>query len=337
MPTIMLFGDSNIEDGKLATALRDNHGYTPVGSQEKPTGVFHEGYKPNRNSHDMVVNAGFPLHPRQTNNFENNWISGSPLPADIPDYVVVAFGTNWLRRWVSNTFGDDIFPVEIAASNQGAILSYFKRIWPTTSVVATLFVNGNSDAGHANWAAYEADPYNAPVGTGRAYWNTQRDLYKAEFEARHAGKADFYVRADLTGTEFTDDVHPTDAGFDEYAQLIDNAINGLGDFIFPIIPSPNTCIVYARAEDFETLDFTAAKLRVEGPTGGFFHGNTYIAPNKESPLSGDDGEVQLAVAETATISRTVTLKLMIGSTTALSAVVTIPNQGSVNAKDLLAP
>jgi hypothetical protein len=223
----MMFGDSNIQDGGVVGKLQTIHGYLGVGSQENPAGVHHEGYAPSRAAHDMVTNAGFPIHPTMSNNFANFWASGYPNPSDPPDVVVVAFGTNWLKGWASG-FGTGLWPAQVAAAFQGSLVRYFKNLWPTAQVIATLFVNGLDDPDHVNWEVYEVPPHNAPVGEGRAYWLARRDEYAAEYEAHHIGYADAYVRLDLNAaTAFSDDVHMTDAGYTEYAALIDATIRGV--------------------------------------------------------------------------------------------------------------
>lgn len=103
----------------------------------------------------------------------------------------------------------------------------------------------------------------------------------------------------------------------------------------PVI-SPRQCLVFAQTKDFVDGDVQGAVLRLIGPSGGFFHGDTHIRQYIESVPSGPDGRVELDAFETETISQSVTLELVIGGTIT-SASVEIPDQDKVNARALLSP
>lgn len=326
--TILCFGDSNVQAGVVVQKL-ELLGYTGVGSQENPAGVFHNGYTPSRNAWDMIQNAGFPVHPTQPDGFLLD-----PAFAVPPDYVVVAFGTNWLRLWASGN-GSEVMPVALPASHNGALTRYFKNLWPNAFVISTIYVNGIDDPGHADWTVYEGAPYNAGVGNGQAYWDSKRLEFIAEFEPYHAGDADAHVRFDLDrDNHFSDSVHMTDAGATAWAALVDQAINGQAAFVFPTIVEPNKCTIYAQTRDFVGAEVAGAKIRITGPSGGFFHGNLHVAETLESAESGADGRVTFEVYETETIHQGVIVEFLIGTQT-LSRIASIPDQTSINLKDLL--
>lgn len=336
MTTLMLFGDSNIEDGLVAIEMRDVHGFTPVGSQENPAGVKHEGYQPARNALDFVTNAAFPLHMFAPNNFETAWVSGFPNPADIPDWVVVAFGTNHLRPWLG--FTDFYYYAQMTASHSGQIIRYFRRIWPTAKIVATLFVDGHDDPGIVAWDAYEGPPWNAPVGTGRDFWLAQRDAYAAEFERFYAPMADAYARFDLDGSvAFTDDVHMTAAGITEYANVLNDAILGLGTFVPPIFVEPNKITIFGQILDAAGAPVEGAELKITPPKGGLFAGTPprLLIDEDATVLSDSNGLIQMEFFETETISESVLVELTVGSSVERSKHTELPNQTSISLEDLL--